>query len=314
MAAKIVGIVGPHRDADVQLLKSKVEDRGAEARIVDLELLPATATASVSSVGIVFDGMNLLDFDAFYLRRVSSIWFLPRKEYTQDEWAAEYGRFNDSMANDRALLSFKIALTRILCDRKLVVNPYQAWGFHHLKLHMFWVLKEHGLPVPPFAGGNNYFELARFLETREAVHKPAVTGIVAKVDRASLDAERESLRSRPLVYQEFVRGTSVRAFVLGEEVIAAFALPHTVGGVDASEHIEDMRPIELPEKLRAEIVRAAKAFHMIFSGVDLQYDEQRGRWWFLECNSAPYFRPYVTQGGADIGGRLAEYLLEHSST
>jgi glutathione synthase/RimK-type ligase-like ATP-grasp enzyme len=312
MAAKRIGIVGPHTDADVQELKAAIEDRGGEARTIDLELFPSVVKASIGLDEIIFDDMKLLDFDAFYLRRVAAMWYLPPRTFTKEEWVKHYGTFNDYMANVRATLSFKTSMVRILCDRKLVINPYESWGYHHLKLHQFWILKENGFKVPEFVGGNNYFSLKQFLGNRHAVHKRTVTGLVQTVDLSKLDSERESLRNRPTVYQEFIRGKSVRAFVLGDDVIAACELPHKEEGVDASEHIEYMRRIDLPKKMQNEIVRAAKALGLIFSGVDLQYEESAGEYYFLECNSAPFFRPYDTQVEAGIGGKLADFLLERS--
>jgi glutathione synthase/RimK-type ligase-like ATP-grasp enzyme len=312
MPGKRVGIVGPHNDADVQELKAKVEDRGGEARVVDLEFIPSLAKASIGIDDVEFDGMKLLDFDAFYMRKVASMWFVPTRQFTREEWAGSYDVFNDYMANQRAVLSFKLSLARILCDRKLVVNPYDAWGYHHLKLHMYWILKREGFKVPAFVAGNNYFDLEAFLAEREAVAKPAVTGPVQKLDSGALEAARADLRKQPIVCQEFIEGKSIRAFVLGDDIVVACELPHKVEGVDASEHIEVMKRIDLPKEIEREIVRAARTFHMIFSGVDLQLDERTGDYYFLECNSAPYFRPYDAQVGADIGGKLADYLLERS--
>ncbi len=114
------------------------------------------------------------------------------------------------------------------------------------------------------------------------------------------------------MYQKLVRGKSIRSFVLGDEVIVSCELPRKTADVDASEEIEHMKRIKLSDDIEREIVRAAKTLKMIFSGVDLQYEESSGEYYFLECNSAPFFSPYDAQVGADIGGKLAQYLIEHS--
>lgn len=312
MPVKRIGIVGQHNDADVQELKAKIEDRGGEAAVIDLGLFPSAVKATISDEAVVFDGMNLLELDGFYLRRLASIWNLPLKRFTQEEWVAYYERFNDYMDNVRAIHSFKLSMVRVLCERRLVVNPYQAWGYHHLKLHQFCVLKENGFRVPPFRSGNNYFDLKSFLEHQEAVQKPVVTGPVRMADAGALESYREMLRHRPTVYQQFIPGASIRAFVLGDECIVACELPRKKWEVDASESLEFMKRIDIPRELEKEIVRAAKTLGMIFSGIDLQYNESSDEYYFLECNSAPYFRPYDAQVDADIGGRLADFLLERS--
>ncbi len=312
MSVKRIGIVGRYNDADVQKLKAEIEDRGGDARIIDLGQFPAVIRTTISNDGVIFDDMNLLDLDAFYIRHLASIWNLPVHRFTREEWNAYYERFNDYMDAVRAIHSLKLSIVGILCERKLVVNPYKAWGFHHLKLHQFWILKENGFTVPPFASGNNYFDLKSFLEEREAVRKPVVTGPVQMADVGALESQRDALRRSPAMYQEFISGKSIRAFVLGDECIVACELPRKKWGVDASESIEFMKRIDLPRTLEKELVRAARTFGMIFSGIDLQYSESSGEYYFLECNSAPYFRPYDTQVEAGIGGRLADYLLERS--
>ena len=312
MPVKRIGIVGQHNDADVQELKARIEDRGGEARVIDLGLFPSVVKATITDEGVMFDDMNLLELDGFYLRRLASVWNLPIKRFTKEEWNAYYERFNDYMDTVRSIHSFKLSLVRVLCERKFVVNPYRAWGYHHLKLHQFWVLKENGFKVPPFISGNNYFDHKSFLDQRDAVQKPVVTGPVRMADPGALESNREQLRHRPTVYQEFIQGASIRAFVLGEKCIVACELPRKKWGVDASESLEFMKRIDLPRDLEKELVRAAKTFGMFFSGIDLQYHESSGEYYFLECNSAPYFRPYDAQVDADIGGQLADFLLERS--
>jgi hypothetical protein len=312
MAVKRIGVIGPHYDADVRELKAKVEDRGGEATIIDLTLYPSVVKGSIGLDEVMYDGMNLLDLDAFYLRRLTPIWDLPMKDFSQEEWVDHYGRFNDYMDNQRAIHSFKLSLVSILCERKLVINPYRAWGFHHMKLHQFWILKENGFKVPAFVSGNNYFDLKRFLESRDAVEKPVVTGPVKRVDMEALESGRAGLRERPTVYQEYIEGKSIRAFVLGEDLLVACELPRKSWGVDASEQIEFMKRIELPADVQKDIINAPKSLGMIFCGVDLQYQESSGEYFILECNSGPYFRPYDTQISADIGGKLADFLMEKS--
>jgi len=310
MSTQKIGIIGQFNDADVQQLKACIEDRGGEARIIDLSLFPEVNGGSISSERIVYDDENILECGAFYIRRLASVWDLPLPRFTRDEWAGYYNKFNDYMDNLRAVHAFKISLARILCEQKTVVNPYQSWDFHHLKLHQFWILRENGFNVPNFMAGNNYFDLKGFLEREVAVNKPIVTGPVKMADVQSLDSERSGLRQRPTVYQKFIEGKSIRAFVLGDKVICACELPHKKWGVDASESIEYMKPIDLPVSMVKEIVRAAQTLGMVFAGVDLQYNEAGGEYYFLECNVAPYFRPYDTMVGANIGGRLADFLLE----
>ncbi len=312
MAVKRIGIIGQHNDADAQLLKAKIEDRGGEARIIDLTLFPSVVQGSITLDSLMYDGMNLLDFDGFYIRKLAAAWNLPMKEFSQQQWVNLYGEFNDYMDNVRAGHSYKISLARILSEEKLVVNPYPSWTYHHLKLLQYWILTEKGFKVPKLFAGNNYFDLKRFVESGDTVKKPMVTGAVQLVDAKSLESNRSDLRESPIVCQEFIKGKSLRAFVLGDEVIAACELPHKEQGVDASEHIEHMKSIHLPADVQREVVRAAKTLEMIFSGVDLQYEESSGEYYFLECNNAPYFRPYDTMVDADIGGKLAAYLLEKS--
>ncbi|MFZ5979860.1 MAG: ATP-grasp domain-containing protein [Candidatus Zixiibacteriota bacterium] len=312
MPGKKIGLIGQYIDADVQLLKAKIEDRGGEAKIIDLSLFPDTVRGSITLEKVIFDDQDLLELNAFYIRKLAAIWNLPVPDFNKEDWAVYYERFNDYMDNFRAIHSFKISLARILCERKLVVNPYDAWDLHHLKIYQYFLLREKGFKVPDFVASNNFYVLREFLEKYPAVEKPIVTGPVRRVYLEALETEKDLLRDRPIVYQEYIEGASIRAFVLGEQVIAACVLPAKAWGVDASENIASMQPVVLPEDINKEIVRAAKSLGMLFSGVDLQYRESTGEFYFLECNVAPYFRPYDTQINADIGGKLADFLLERA--
>lgn len=312
MAGKKIGLFGQYNDADIQLLKAKIEDRGGTAIIIDLGLFPDNVKSTITSNRIIFDDQNLLELDAFYVRKLAAIWSLPAPDFNKEDWAGYYQHFNDYMDYLRAVHSYKISLTRILCEKKMVVNSFEAWDYHHLKVLQYFLLWEKGFRVPAFVAGNNYFTLKEFIERYPVVEKPVVTGPVRRVYADTLEKERERLRERPLIYQEYIEGTSIRAFVLDDRVIAACALPKKEWDVDASEKIEYMQPIELPAAIKAEIVRSAKTLGMIFSGVDLQYRDATDEYFFLECNVAPYFRPYDTQAGADIGGKLADFLLERA--
>ena len=82
----IIGILGHEYDASAGLLKVRIEDLGHRAPFVNLMYLPRVVRASVGGGRIVFDGRDLLSFDAFYLRDLDMRDPFFHTTYTEDFW------------------------------------------------------------------------------------------------------------------------------------------------------------------------------------------------------------------------------------
>lgn len=116
----------------------------------------------------------------------------------------------------------------------------------------------------------------------------------------------------PLKIQKFVatsKGRDVRAFVVGDEVIAAmlrqsgssseFRSNYTLGG--------SVNPFDLPKEGQKIAIGAAKALGLKYSGVDLLFG--KAGFEVCEANKAPGFKGLEQ---AHPGMNVARIILEHS--
>ncbi len=312
MKNRTIGIIGMHDDPDVELLKSRIEDLGARARIINFWHLPRFATLMITADSIVYDGINLMELDAFYLRQVGYFSPLPEKPLSREEWEEYYEKFNEHLANERENLSLREAAVRILSDVKPVINPYWTAFFHKIKVHQYHLLASKGLPVPKFVAGNDFGTCKDFLSENPSILKPLVGGYVKAYDAQTLEAERENLRKKPILIQQRIKGKMLRSFVIDNRVIGTCELVHTDEHVDSRVDIVEIRNFDLPESEQRIAIEATRALGMIFAGVDLILEEDSGKIYVLESNPAPLFRNFEAQAGVPVSQELADFLVNEA--
>ncbi|MGQ9810406.1 MAG: ATP-grasp domain-containing protein [bacterium] len=306
---KRIGLIGRHDDPEVQLLKARIEDLGATATAIDFWHYPKFTSSTLDLETIVYDGIDLTEFDAFYLRQIGFFSPIPEKEYTKQEWEELYGKFNDQIANDREVLSYKESLIQLLGNIRPIINPYICAFYHKLKPLQYWKLISSGLKVPEFIAGNDFSTLKDQVEKADWVIKPLTGGFVSFLDRESLLRIKPTLRQKPVIAQKRVSGKMLRVFVLGESIIVSCELVHEPSSADARLSLIAIKRFDLPANIEGIPIRACKALGMVFAGVDIIL-ESENQAYVLECNPAPIFRSFEVQTGVEISKALANYLLE----
>lgn len=313
MKNKKIGLIGQYDDPGLELLKRRIEDMGAEASFVDFWHFPKFAQTSMKSDALIYDGIDLTAMDAFYLRKLGYFSPLPQKQFTKEEWAAQYDKFNEHMTNEREVASLKESIIQMLCDLRPVINPYETAFFHKLKANQYWYLASHGLPVPEFIAGNDFFELRDFASRARALLKPLTGGFVRPCSPEDLEKSRDVLRHRPVILQKQIEGRMLRTFVLGGRAVGTCEIVHDREDVDSRQSIIAMEAFELTPEQEAIPIKACGVLGMIFAGVDLMLERSSGRLFVLECNPAPQFRNFEAQAGIPISQALASYLVEEAS-
>jgi glutathione synthase/RimK-type ligase-like ATP-grasp enzyme len=129
---------------------------------------------------------------------------------------------------------------------------------------------------------------------------------VRLVEENDLTDERlESLAAAPVLFQEYVPGTPVRAYVVGRRVPAAAEIISPE--IDYRRQEDAVIPTALSREERAAALAATRACGMQFTGVDLIRMPKGFR--VLECNPSPMFGVFEEKTGLDVAGPLAELLL-----
>jgi ribosomal protein S6--L-glutamate ligase len=118
-----------------------------------------------------------------------------------------------------------------------------------------------------------------------------------------------------ILVQQFIKeaaGSDIRAFVVGDEVVAAMRREAREGEFRANLHRgAKAQPVKLSEEERRVAVRATKALGLNVAGVDLIRSDQGPL--VLEVNSSPGLEGIQAATEIDVAGKIIRFLERDSS-
>ncbi len=316
---KTIGIFGPPSDQEVKALADRLAHRGVTPWIVDLSEFPQNLRISFGSKGVLIDDRSILEMDAAYVRRVG--FSLPAHarydaiegNFGQKAWQALYEETAQALQRERKKQAVRQSVVEQLALKRPVINPPESYNLHRLKGLLMRRLGRAKLPVPQFSLGSDCGRLADF--ARQGKEK--WTGVVDKppagIYKTHLWTEdRQGTHpwtARPAFYQRFIRGDTVRCFVVEGKLISAARIVHG-GTVDSSMSQTGIEVIELPEPARGIAEKVATTLELPFCGMDLMLDESTKEAFVIDCNMSPMFVNYGRLSRCDIAGHLAELLIK----
>ncbi len=307
-----IGIFGPRFDDEVQVLSRALRERGARVQAIDLTGLTGVHRLEVADDTVTYDGKDLGQTHAFYIRRTRYPLGEMRLLKASESAEARYGvraQWQVAEAQEREVSALIRAAISLL-DRP-VVNPLNSQMVHPRKVHHLQVLAAAGVPVPPFVAGNDAKVIQAFVRQHDdagVVVKP-LRGLL-KTQRFDPDA-RLPLLERPVMIQRYVRGVTVRVYAVAGRSIAAGALSNR-GHVDSSVNPLPVQLVFLSDEDKKLVAIAARAVDLPFTGMDLIRPSDGGPSVVLECNAAPMFANFYRRTGADVAGPLADYLIRRA--
>lgn len=190
------------------------------------------------------------------------------------------------------------------------VNGWDAFRLHQTKPAQLAMVAEVGLPTPATMLGNDPEAVRAFAaEHPRCVFKPIQGGAHTRRLTAQhlSDAALQRLALAPVTIQEEVPGTDIRVFVVGDRVLACEVR------TDSLDFRDDPDPRIVPCELPADVAdgcrKAARALHLLWTGIDLRRTPD-GRFVFLEANPSPMFLGFEERSGLPLTAALAELLLE----
>jgi glutathione synthase/RimK-type ligase-like ATP-grasp enzyme len=181
----------------------------------------------------------------------------------------------------------------------VVVNRPSAEASNHSKLLQAHAIRESGLATPESLVTN---ESERILEFRaqhgSVIYKSlsSIRSVVAELDPDALPAGAMG----PAFIQQRVRGTNVRAHVVGDRT---FACAVESEGVDYRYASARLFPVTLPPDVAERCIALASRLGLLLAGIDLIEGED-GDWYCLEANPSPAFTAF------DHGGAIAAAVVE----
>ncbi|MDH5462562.1 MAG: RimK family alpha-L-glutamate ligase [Candidatus Bathyarchaeota archaeon] len=198
-----------------------------------------------------------------------------------------------------------------------VVNPTRAYQKTKDKYSMIFTLAGTGLPIPEtYVTEMAHWAYRASRNFREIVYKPIVGSLgfgsmkFSDADMAFNAFKRLESLGQPIYLQEHLEkpGRDIRAFVVGEEVLASI---YRIARADEWKTNVAQRGKAKSTKLSGELqelaVRAVEALELIYAGVDILETEQGPV--LLEVNASPGWQGLQKATGLNVARQIVQYVV-----
>lgn len=298
---KVSIILGDTNDYHAQYMLDSCLSAGIQAYMFDSATFPTRSSISwdpACSSGILHIPGNSIDFadigSVFW--STLNMCHCPVKEQQEQHQIA---------------LSDSSSLLRTFLEETSFnwVNSWQVFQFHKVKPRQLSLASKCGLKIPSTYIGNNTSDMIEFVESRgQCIYKPVYGGaLTAPLTPDLMENEHlnQVLKISPVTIQQYIPGTNVRTFVIGEQVFSAEI---------QSEYIDfriEESALHKAIKTPGNIVETARqitaAFGMQWTAIDWRRDLQ-GEYYFLEANPSPMFTHFERCTGYPITENLMRLL------
>jgi hypothetical protein len=190
----------------------------------------------------------------------------------------------------------------------LWVNSWAAVQLHQTKPAQLAIVSELGVAIPNTMVTNSAVHLTRFARAHaRSIFKPVQGGAHARdIGREELGPEALGrLRLAPVTIQEHVPGTNIRAFVIGDEVLACEIMTSAIDFRD--DPYPEIVPHALPSTQAAQCIAIARALGLVWTGIDFRLTPG-GTYVFLEANPSPMFLGFEQYAGLPITEKVVALL------
>ncbi|NEQ73327.1 MAG: hypothetical protein F6K23_09735 [Okeania sp. SIO2C9] len=295
-------ILGSEEDIHAAHLKKSLMEKGITVDYLDTRLFPTKLKISwqpISHTGcLIFpDGRkwNLADINKIFWRTFAGV-NVPKLTDSYQERIA----VNDSMGLLRSFMRSK---------PEKWVNSWDAYEFHKEKPLQLSLANKIGVTIPATIITNNADEILEFSQTfKDVIFKPVYGGSHTQFltkEHLEINRMKLALRISPVTIQEFIPGTNIRSYVIGEKVYSAEIRSSSL------DFREDKRAkliyLETPEDMKKQCLAITKAFGLKWTGIDWRF-KPNGDFVFLEANFSPMFLHFERETGCPITEDLIELL------
>lgn len=270
--------------------------RGHEIEVIDTLKCYMDITSTKPMVH--YQNRALEDFDAIIPRIGASITFYGTAVIRQFEMMGVFS-LNESVSIARS--RDKLRSLQIL-SRKGLGLPVTGFA-HSTKMTQELIKLVGGAPL-----------VVKLLEGTQG--KGVVLAETNSAAESVIDAFREM--DANILVQEFIkeaRGSDIRCFVVGDQVVAAMMRTAKAGEFRSNLHRGGTaKVIEITKEERQAALDATKALGLNLAGVDMLRSD-RGPL-IMEVNSSPGLNGIETATGKDVAGMIIEYLerMDKNST
>lgn len=295
-------IIGNAKDDHAAYIYNALTKANAEVEYLDTSLFPQRLKLSWyphNCQGYLHfpsgRQLDLQDIHSVYWRNFNGV-SIPEMGSEQQDIA-----FRDAMSTVRSLFQ--------ACPAHWV-NPWQAYQFHQEKPLQLNLAKQLGVTIPTTLISNDPQQITEFAQIYDPViFKPVYGGSHTQfVNEIHLEWERLrlALSVSPVTLQEYIGGTNIRSYVIGESVYSAEIR------TEAIDFREDFQakiiPLEIPKTIAKQCKAIASAFNLEWTAIDWRR-KHNGEYVFLEANPSPMFIYFEKQTGFPLTERLVELLI-----
>ncbi|HDL4575774.1 TPA: RimK family alpha-L-glutamate ligase [Mannheimia haemolytica] len=200
-----------------------------------------------------------------------------------------------------------------------VLNHSAAFALARDKWRTLQKLAKHNLPVPNtnFAGHlvsvKSQLNQFAFPLISKVLNGSQGNGVMLFEGKNNAEAVLATFRqvNEPYLCKQFVgdaKGQDIRAFVIGNEVVAAMSRTSVTGDFRANIHQGGTaQPIELTQMERALAIKATKTIGLDIAGVDFLRTEKGVV--ILEVNASPGFEGIERVNDVDIASEMVSYFI-----
>ncbi|NEP82640.1 MAG: hypothetical protein F6K39_33525 [Okeania sp. SIO3B3] len=295
-------ILGNEEDIHAAHLKKSLTEKGITVDYLDTRLFPTKLKISwqpITHTGcLIFpDGRkwNLADINKIFWRTFAGV-NVPKLTDSYQERIA----VNDSMGLLRSFMRSK---------PEKWVNSWDAYEFHKEKPLQLSLANKIGVTIPATLITNNADEILEFSQAfKDVIFKPVYGGSHTQFltkEHLEINRMKLALSISPVTIQEFIPGTNIRSYAIGEKVYSAEIRSSSL------DFREDKRAkliyLETPEDMKKQCLAITKAFGLKWTGIDWRF-KPNGDFVFLEANFSPMFLHFERETGCPITEDLIQLL------
>lgn len=298
-------ILGHHRDQHANHMLEKMREKGLDAYLLETNDFPCAVQLAYSpsrEIGhlILADGAKLAfsEIKSVYWRNFCGV----TDEANRGNFGtAEYISARDSMACLRSW--FNVA------ENTLWANSWQAYEHHKEKPWQLLKAKKLGLNIPRTLVSNDINEIRRWYRAnKKSVFKPVSGGSHTEMlSDDHLQGERvvKALSKSPITLQQYVEGTNIRTFVIGDDVFSAEFRSDSTDFRD-DQNLEIIL-VDTPKYIAEQARSIMNSLHMTWTAIDWRRDVD-GKYYFLEANPSPMFLGFEAISGFPVTDNLVSFL------
>lgn len=190
------------------------------------------------------------------------------------------------------------------------VNSWKAYQFHQEKPLQLAKAKQVGVTIPNTLISNDAEQVAEFAQHYEkTIFKPVFGGAQTQFlteKHLEIDRLKHVLRLSPVTVQEYIPGTNLRSYVIGEAVYTAEIRSPALDF--RADQAAQLIPFELSEAIQNQCRSIAQAFFLEWTAIDWRLSPT-GDYIFLEANPSPMFLHFERQTGFPITETLIQLLM-----